>query len=120
MAEVKPKRRWFRFSLRTLLAGVAIVAVLIWIPVRRAREQRQAVDEILRRGGTVRFDFEKTGATEPAGPAWLRRLLGDDYFRTVDEVFLDGLAVTDDDLKILGGLPSLERVFLRNCSKIDD
>src|SRR5262245_57515365 len=30
MSESKPKRRWFQFSLRTLLIGTTLIAALVW------------------------------------------------------------------------------------------
>ena len=113
-------RRWFRFRLRSLLIAVAVIAVLIWIPVKRATEQRDAVNAILRLGGIVRYDFESAGSTEPSAPVWLRRLIGEDYFRRVDSVNLNDLPVTDDELALLRLLPALEKVEIRSCAKVSD
>ena len=92
----KPERRWFQFRLRTLLIAVMLLALpLSWVAVRmeRARRQREVVDEIVRLGGVSLYDWEAT--PPPIGqsmldvkpyPAWLRKLLGDDFFDTVASV----------------------------------
>ena len=65
------KVRWLHFSLRTLLIATAVIAVLLWIPIRRATRQRwQAIGEILRNGGNVRYDFQESA------PPSLRRSCG--------------------------------------------
>jgi hypothetical protein len=108
-----------RFSLRTLLIIVAVVAVLISIPVRRATEQRHAVNEILRLGGSVTYDFESTAAKEPSAPAWLRRTIGEDYFRSVDSVNLNGMPLADDQWALLTLLPTLEGLNLAHANVSD-
>src|SRR5262245_14191953 len=97
-----------RFSLRTLLIAVAVIAVLVWILVKRATHQHNAVKAILRLGGSVYYDFQMTGAKEPSAPEWLRRTIGEDYFRSAYSVNLDGLPLTDDQWALLGLLPALK------------
>jgi hypothetical protein len=100
-------RPWLRFSLRGVLICIVIVAVLICIPINRANKQRSAVKKIQQLGGQVTYDFERTGKLEPSAPAWLRKLIGEDYFRTVDTVHLSNPEITDDDLDCLSGLPDV-------------
>jgi hypothetical protein len=40
-AEPKRKRRWFQFSLRSLLIGVTLLAVACWVIVDRTRLIRE-------------------------------------------------------------------------------
>src|SRR5262249_391573 len=109
-----------RFSLRTLLIAVAVVAVLIWIPVKRATEQHQAINAILRLGGSVMYDFESVRAKEPSAPAWLRRAIGEDYFRSVDEVNFNGLPFTVEEVALLKLLPSLKRLKVSSGANVSD
>ena len=50
----KPRRRWFQYSLRTLLVLVTVLCVWLGVTVNRARKQREAVAAIQELGGTVR------------------------------------------------------------------
>jgi hypothetical protein len=57
----KPRRRWLRYSLITLLVLVVSAGIAMsWIAHRLQRSMRQheAVEAILKTGGAVRFDFE--------------------------------------------------------------
>jgi len=85
-------RRRFQFSFRSLLLFVVVVsAPLGWFAweMGKARRQREAVEAIGKAGGEVYFDCQRDewrgrirgGA--PTTPAWLRKLLGDDFFRNV-------------------------------------
>jgi hypothetical protein len=54
----KPRRRWFQFRLRTLLIGVAIIAMLCPLGVRLVRQWQESrrtqdtTDPYPRRGGS--------------------------------------------------------------------
>ena len=67
--EPKPHRRWGRYSLRTLLAVVTIVAIWLGIVADRAVRQRRAVAvvrRIRRRGvlqATARPVYQPSGQT---------------------------------------------------------
>ena len=123
----KPKRRWYQFSLRTLLVFVLLVSVgLNWLGVKmhQARKQREAVEAILEAGGEVAYgyQFKEDGASVPGatppGPAWLRKLLGDDFFRDVIRVSLE-LDSGGAELEHLEGLSELRRVNLASTQVTD-
>ena len=55
------KRRWFRFSLRTLLIVVMLLSLpLGWLAMKmiQAERQRRAVEAIQEAGGEVFYDWE--------------------------------------------------------------
>jgi len=113
----KPRRRWLRFSLRTLLAALTILCIWLGWQVTAARRQHEAIVAILAANGEVEFDDKKvlTGHTQYArvnpddrevGPLWLREIFGDDFFRTVVEVRLVA------DMAQLEKLPSIRKLSL--------
>lgn len=111
----RTRRRWFRFSLRTLLVVVLLLSVPMgWFAVklRQAEKQRKAVEAICQVGGEVIYDYQLPGRELPI-PAWLRDLIGEDFFSDVAVVNLStevvGDKMIDDHLKTL---PSLEGVGL--------
>jgi len=93
----KPRRRWLQFSLRTLLLGVTVFCVWMGITAKRARDQRLAVGVIEEAGGRIQYQHE-TSSSDPPGPEWLRRLIGDDYFFSVDVIIFSNLTVNDTSL----------------------
>ncbi len=115
----KPRRRWLRFSLRTLLVVIAVGCVWLGSIANRAQKQRRAVEVITNLGGTVNYDYESDGLKRPAYPAWLRNLLPQDYLTTVNTVRLSKSQITDDDLQILANLPDLVFLDLQG-TKISD
>jgi hypothetical protein len=104
---LKSRRRYLTFSLRTLFVVTTVFAVWLGTVVNRARERREAVKAIKALGGFVYYDWqtplgvvlnERTGElvssvpfstpsdAKPEGPAWLRRLIGDDFFQDAERV----------------------------------
>ncbi|HEV3166624.1 MAG TPA: hypothetical protein VGZ22_21545 [Isosphaeraceae bacterium] len=89
----RPKRRWLTISLRALVLLILVIAVWLGYVTNRARRQAEAVAALTSRRSWARFDYEYPGGTpagqrmirnaQPHGPAWLRRLVGDEYFREV-------------------------------------
>jgi hypothetical protein len=86
------KRRWYQYSLRTLLIIVTIFAVACsWFTVkmRQAKRQREAVEAFSKLRGTIAYDYQLDTfghfmqGTKPPGPAWLRKFIGYDFFCTV-------------------------------------
>jgi len=122
-AEPKPKRRWFQYSLRTLLLLMLLASIgMSWFAVKmqRARRQREAVEAIEKLGGWVRFDYQvnqsivlaSSPPPQPPGPEWLRRVLGDDFFAKVVSADLHNTQATDAWLEHLDGLPHLQQLNL--------
>lgn len=110
------KRRWRQFSLHALIVFMVVSAVgFSWLTVKikRAREQREAVEAIVKVGGVV----EMIPGTR--GPEWLRKLLGEDVFVTVDGVVFASSSVGDAGLECLKGLPQLEWLDLSNTQVTD-
>ena len=120
------RRRWFRFSLRTLMFALTVLCVWLGVKVNAARRQREAVQAILQAGGTVFYDYQtvpvsgapdsfniNSSATLPV-PAWLRSIFGDDFFCNVIYVsFSNGLS-PDLELDRLASLPALWRLQIRS------
>jgi hypothetical protein len=83
----KRNRRWFQFSLRTLLlVAVPVSAGMNWLVgiKRNADEQKATVEAIVKDYGNVWYDYqigaggEVLSTTEVPGPAWTRTLCGND------------------------------------------
>lgn len=136
---LRPKRRWFQYSLRTLLLLMTLFAVWMGWYVHRARVQKQSVAAIRQYGGWVRYDFQfPTGrysykdfdakARSPV-PRWLLGRLGVDFFHNVVQVNLnytnDGGGrqenhnPSDEALQYLTGFPNL-RVLLLSDTQASD
>jgi hypothetical protein len=96
---IKPRRRWrLAVTVRLLMVVVFVLSLLLGWRVNRAHTQREVVAAIRQSGGGVRYDYEFNGDeflvdAKPWAPAWLRRLIGDEYFQEVVEAHLGGLEV---------------------------
>jgi hypothetical protein len=132
----EPRRRWLHFGLRRILFAVALLGSLLSIVATRANRQRMAVETITKSGGSVWYDFQTdnsgngsgtTGSAvyldnPPPGPAWLRQLIGIDYFANVvgasiyDGSAYDETGALDNGSVALEELPRLRAVILsRKC-----
>lgn len=127
----KPTRRWFQFSLRTLLLGMTLFAVWLGFWTLRARKQKEAVDTFRRPGVTVGYDsvYVEQSSYRPkikrSSPAWLKNLVGIDFFDSVTTLWitpdrdLPGQPITDADLEHLAAFPYLESLII-NSEEVTD
>ena len=120
----KLNRRWFQFSLRTLLIFTVIIAVGAgWFGKRieQKRKQREAAEAIVRLGGDCSYDYDTVMGVTPPGPEWLRNLLGEDFFcgNAVTVSLSHGTNVSDTALVNLAALPRLQILDLNNTHVTD-
>jgi hypothetical protein len=144
----RPRRRWLRYSLRTLFLLVLLASILAWLagPVNKARRQGAVVEQIRAAGGTVYYDYQEVefwskpvvdANRQPEDNTALRRILGNDFFDTVIEVHFGRrqsirppgvLSVkewelggtTDHDLALVQQLPNVRRVVVIGGEVSDD
>jgi hypothetical protein len=120
-------RRRFQFSIRSMLALVVVVAIpFSWLSVEMkwANRQPQMIAEIEQLGGTVENDLLYFSAMTsqhraPPEPLWIRRLLGDGFFR---EVMVLGINIDEEKfVKIseIAGIERIQQLFL-GATKITD
>lgn len=124
----KSRRRWFQFGLQKLLIVVTLVGCgLGWLgyKVREGRQQATAVAAIEKLGGRVFYDYQVDSLghvvpnAKPRGAAWLRGLLGNDVFRSVDWVNLASSVINDGEMKHLAGFTKLKVLYLPNTRVTD-
>jgi hypothetical protein len=124
----KRKRRWYRFSLRTLLLFVLVVGVgLGWLgsKLQPLRNERRAAAEIEKLGGRVTRGLVNRGLVltrvQLEGPTdrWVRSVFG---FPSafVNDVELKGTEAADRDLACLKDLPNLEFLTLDGTKITND
>ena len=121
----KRKRRWFQFSLRTLLIFTAIAAVAVgWLGKRmeQKRNEREAMEALVKLGCYVEYDYEMEDPNaKPPGPDWLRDVLGENFFSEVVcvSVMRRPPILSDSGLVNLKGLTQLQTLDL-NGTKVTD
>jgi hypothetical protein len=137
MRWLRLRRPRLQFSLRMLLLLVTIFCVYLGGPLRRAHNQKLAVESLLRNSighDEIGYDFQlrddvttttpygtwvkwpgpyfDTTATPP-GPEWLRRWVGRDYLSTVVQYQQRGWhELTDQNLQDIGRLTGLTRLII--------
>jgi len=113
MTTPHPRRRFFRYSLRTLFVVVTVACILMGTVAKRARDRKLAVEAILEMGGVVTYEHEDSNSpTEPPGPVWLRQIVGDEYFFIVDHVGLGSRKAKDLSLAPISRLTELRSLSL--------
>jgi len=116
--------RWrFQFSIRSLLVLTVAVAILCsWLSVemKEARKQKEAVEAIGALKGGILYDWQISGSgkTKPTGPAWLRNVVGDDFFVSVNTV-VSNTEFTDAVLQHLEGMTQLQYLYLGHTKVTD-
>ena len=113
-----------RFRVRTMIVMVLVLGGgLSWF-VRRAHDQRDAVESIGRKAGGVQFDWEfENGEDIPDGrprtPQWRVDRLGVAYFGSVISVNLTECSKSDAELNHAGRFDRLETAELCNADVTD-
>lgn len=110
------------FKWRRLVVVGALLGLGIWVGtvVHRARQQQFAIQAIEDLGATVMYRFERLGETEPPGPHWLRKLIGDEFFVTVVDVAFWNPNTTDEDLKLIEPCQQIESIWLEETQVTDE
>ena len=115
---VKPRRRWFQYSLRTLLILTTIIAVWLAWWSHKTRQQREVVEALKDIGGDVIYDFQL-----PNGPAywpkWLVNAMGVDYFAGVIALGLWSPIITDNHMEQVKNLTELQFLDLEHTHVSD-
>jgi len=120
--------RWrFQFSIRSLLLLTLVVAMPCgWLSreVKKAREQREAVEAIDRMDGEAGYDWEcdafgnRVDSEPPA--MWLQGSFGKDLFAdVVFAEFAHGDRCTDAAVQYFKGLPQLQGLYLERAAITD-
>jgi hypothetical protein len=133
----KPRRRWFRFSLRTFLVFVTLFCVWAAWWTHAARQQKQAVEAVREYGGWVYYDYEfdddpqrpQRVTNESPWPSWLVDTFGVDMLHNIVEVNLvygddngkreETKNTSDEIIGHLEGFPNLRRLFLHSTQVTD-
>jgi hypothetical protein len=111
----KVKRRWFQYSITSLLLLILVCGVVLAFVVNPARRQRRAVEFVEAVGGEVFYQSYYTGWVTP------RDMLpvGGEWYIAVKQVELGDSAVTDTGMMHLQVLTGLEQLFL-GCTQVSD
>lgn len=119
------RRRWYQYSLRTMLFVVFVLCGLLsWLrlEMNRAQDRRAAIHALGLDEGGMYYAHQHEGHTPlepPPGPAWLRALLGDDLFQRVDWVLLNSQSLTQEQWRQLEKL-STTRILYFTFAPIKD
>jgi hypothetical protein len=138
------RRRWLRYSMRTLLVVVTLLCIWLGLVVSRAERQRQTVAALRAMNAQVFYDTPLLNpGGQPANWRWLRSWIGDDYFddityvsvrhggdddllrriadlRGLTRLDVHGLLVTDEGLVPIAQLPKLEILAVFTQEVTDD
>jgi hypothetical protein len=121
-----PKRRWFRFSLRTLLLAVTIFGVWLGSRVHHAHQQKKAIAAIEAIDGYWYYDYQYDppdiydGNRLPPGPAFVWRFLDQNMFVDVVAVGLNSKPATDETINEVCRLTQLEQLDLADAKNVTD
>lgn len=114
----KPQRRWYQFSLLSMLVVTTLLCIgpggYVAYEQAKARKQKAAVEAIKKLGGRV--EYEKS---LPGRSATMRAILGDDSSGRTFYVWLARTPATDADLSQLRSLNGVTDVFVSNTQVTD-
>jgi len=107
----KPQRRWYQFSLKTLLVAMLILGCLI-APITYERQKAQrfkaAVEKLTAHGGEIGYDDSGPNQSD-----MVSAVLGDNRFENVTSIrFHRGSSIKDEDFRDLGQFLRLKYVRL--------
>ena len=117
LTNIKSKRRWVQFSLRTGFLIVTAFCLTLGLWVVPAERQRRAVAAIEGLGGTVWY--QQATKSNAFATAYLRRWLPPIYFDKIELVDFDATWITDAGLAHLQGLTSLQELDLNHTQVTD-
>ena len=135
MSAQSTKRRWFQFSLRTLLVLVTMGCLAGGWWINRAFQQREAVlrfyeltanrpdshgDSLVTMGYRHQGKDQYYKPIIPNWLHWLRDMIGEECFGEVTGVQILDTPATNDDLKHLAVLPGVERIWLARTNVTDE
>ena len=110
-SKVATTRRRLQFSLRALLVlmfGAAVCCALVASGFRAKQRERAIVEKLRDAGVYVAYDWQEEESEEPHGPAWVRRILGDNFFSEVYQAIVFDLNHDDATLSEVAELASLK------------
>ncbi|MDZ4821603.1 MAG: hypothetical protein SGJ20_21795 [Planctomycetota bacterium] len=113
-----PRRRWLRYSLRSLLVLTALVAVCIGLLIpcyERARAQREIIAISSYQWAKYEEEFDPDSDSSPV-PSWLAGMIDHHYFYSIVDIGVT--SASDENLARLKNLPQLEHVGLGVWSSI--
>src|SRR5215469_9149303 len=118
-----PRTRWFQFSLRTLFFLCTAAGLLIGWQANRARRQREVVVAV--EAGGVAYSHQDTlpggySHEPPVVPAWLRRLVGEEYFQELAFVNLRWATISDALLEQVSRGSTIRELMLGNAQFQDE
>jgi Leucine-rich repeat (LRR) protein len=120
-ARIALRRRWYQFSLRTLL----IVSILFSFAAAwyghhfiRLKNHRMIVQQLRSQGWEVRYDYQWDGEkmnmkAPPPGSAVFRKIFGDDFNTNIDSI----VSITNNlheeaDFTLLEKIPTLRAILI--------
>jgi internalin A len=115
----KPKRRWFQFSLKTLLVTIALMCLALGYVVYKrdvAARAKVAAETLKIRGASYEFP---PGKMPGMGNEWSVAILGDDAYEHIAGLSLRGSQFHDADLTQVAKLKSLRFLSIHD-SDISD
>jgi hypothetical protein len=121
----KPKHGWLQFRLKTLFILVAVCAVPCWWFKGKwdaKQAERRAVAECRQKDVWLGYDwqFYTENKQQPPGPAFLRTLVGDDFFARLVWFQCPWAEIGNTDLMCLESLPDVETLILSGQTRLTD